>query len=105
MWPKPLIIGIYFASKSPWWLVRHKKIDEAKKSLLKLTNHSKETDFNADETLAMMVHTTALEEKTSARASYLNYFKGHDFRRTDIVCTVWTMQNFSGFFLIIRCTS
>lgn len=105
MWPKPLIIGIYFASKSTWWLIRHEKIDEAKKSLLRLMSLSKKTDFDADKTLAMMVHTKALKEKTSAGASYLNYFQGHDFRRTDIACTVWTIQKFSGFFFIIRCTS
>lgn len=66
MWPVPLIVGIYFAPESPWWLVRHNKIDEAKKSLLRLTSLNKETDFDADETIAMMVHTTALEQKVSA---------------------------------------
>ncbi|EHA52482.1 hypothetical protein MCOR27_002958 [Pyricularia oryzae] len=96
MWPTPLIIGIYFAPESPWWLVRHKKIDEAKKSLLRLTSLNKETDFDADETLAMMVHTTALEEKTTAGASYIDCFKGHDLRRTEIVCMVWAIQNLSG---------
>jgi MFS transporter, SP family, general alpha glucoside:H+ symporter len=63
MWPVPLMIGIYFAPESPWWLVRKGKIDAAKKSLLRLTSLERETDFDADETVAMMVHTTALEEK------------------------------------------
>ena len=49
-----------------------------------------------DETLAMMVHTTALEEKTTAGASYIDCFKGHDLRRTEIVCMVWAIQNLSG---------
>ncbi|KAL8282798.1 hypothetical protein RB597_010168 [Gaeumannomyces tritici] len=96
MWPVPLIVGIYFAPESPWWLVRHNKIDEAKKSLLRLTSLNKETGFDADETIAMMVHTTALEEKTTAGASYLDCFRGHDLRRTEIVCMVWAIQNLSG---------
>lgn len=96
MWPVPLAIGIFFAPESPWWLVRKGRSEEAKKSLLRLTSKSHEGDFDADETIAMMVHTTALEEKTTSGASYLDCFKGHDLRRTEIVCMVWAIQNLSG---------
>ncbi|KAK0614564.1 general substrate transporter [Immersiella caudata] len=101
MWPVPLIIGIYFAPESPWWLVRKGKLEEAKKSLHRLTSPSRNSDFDADETVAMMVHTNALEEKTSGGASYWDCFKGHDLRRTEasfaaIVCMVWAIQNLSG---------
>ncbi|KAK3370660.1 hypothetical protein B0H63DRAFT_319285 [Podospora didyma] len=96
MWPVPLIIGIYFAPESPWWLVRQGKLDEAKTSLLRLTSLDKETGFDADETVAMIVHTTALEEKTTSGATYWDCFQGVDFRRTEIVCMVWAIQNLSG---------
>lgn len=96
MWPVPLAIGIFFAPESPWWLVRRGRSEEAKKSLLRLTSKSHDSDFDADETIAMMVHTTALEEKTTSGASYLDCFKGHDLRRTEIVCMVWAIQNLSG---------
>jgi SP family general alpha glucoside:H+ symporter-like MFS transporter len=96
MWPLPLAIGIFFAPESPWWLVRRGKLDQAKKALLRLTSTSRETDFDADETVAMMVHTTALEEKTTSGATYWDCFKGHDLRRTEIVCMVWAIQNLSG---------
>ncbi|ORY54973.1 putative MFS alpha-glucoside transporter [Pseudomassariella vexata] len=96
MWPVPLVIGIYFAPESPWWLVRRRKLDEAKKSLLRLTSLNSETGFDADETVAMMVHTTALEQKITKGASYLDCFKGTDLRRTEIVCMVWAIQNLSG---------
>lgn len=88
MWPVPLIIGIFLAPESPWWLVRKGKTDAAKISLLRLTSLNRETDFDADETIAMMVHTTALEEKITAGATYLDCFKGADLRRTEIVCMV-----------------
>jgi MFS transporter, SP family, general alpha glucoside:H+ symporter len=65
MWPLPLAIGVYLAPESPWWLVRKGKIEQAKRALLRLTSLNRETDFDADETVAMMVHTTALEEKVS----------------------------------------
>ncbi|KAL4964167.1 putative MFS alpha-glucoside transporter [Aspergillus stella-maris] len=96
MWPVPLFIGIFLAPESPWWLVRTGKTQEAKKSLLRLTKTSQESDFNADETIAMMVHTTALEQKITSGASYLDCFRGVDLRRTEIVCMVWAIQNLSG---------
>ncbi|KAI9898198.1 hypothetical protein N3K66_006558 [Trichothecium roseum] len=96
MWPVPLFIGIYFAPESPWWLVRKGRIADAKKSLERLTSKDRETDFDADETIAMMVHTTALEEKITGGTSYWDCFKGVDLRRTEIVCMVWAMQNLSG---------
>jgi MFS transporter, SP family, general alpha glucoside:H+ symporter len=96
MWPGPLLLGIYFAPESPWWLVRKGRLAEAKESLLRLTSLDKETDFDADETVAMMVHTTALEENITAGASYLDCFRGVDLRRTEVVCMVWAMQNLSG---------
>lgn len=96
MWPLPLFIGIYFAPESPWWLVRKGRIEDAKKALLRLTSLNRETDFDADETIGMMVHTTALEQKITAGASYRDCFKGIDLRRTEIVCLVWAIQNLSG---------
>ncbi|TVY29155.1 Maltose permease [Lachnellula hyalina] len=122
MWPVPLLVGICLAPESPWWLVRKGKIEQAKKSLLRLTSLNRETNFDADDTIAMMVHTTALEEKVKSAssikvilltspnqitkgASYLDCFRGTDLRRTEvmpayrpihIVCMVWAIQNLSG---------
>lgn len=96
MWPLPLFIGITFAPESPWWLVRKGRTQDAKRALLRLTSLDRETDFDADETISMMVHTTALEKKITTGASYLDCFKGTDLRRTEIVCMVWAIQNLSG---------
>ncbi|KAM0719611.1 hypothetical protein Q7P37_003741 [Cladosporium fusiforme] len=96
MWPLPLFIGIWFAPESPWWLVRKERVADAKKALLRLTSLNRETDFNADETISMMVHTTNLEKKITSGASYLDCFKGTDLRRTEIVCMTWAIQNLSG---------
>ncbi|CAF3576995.1 unnamed protein product [Fusarium graminearum] len=96
IWPLPLIVGLWLAPESPWWLVRKGRVADAKKSLLRLTSLNRETDFDADETVAMMVHTTALEEKLTSGSSYIDCFKGVNRRRTEIVCMVWAMQNLSG---------
>ncbi|KAJ6608515.1 MFS transporter [Mycena sp. CBHHK59/15] len=96
MWPVPLLIGVALAPESPWWLVRKGRLPEAKRALLRLTSLDRETGFDADETLAMMQHTTALEEKLTQGATYWDCFKGTDLRRTEIVCMVWAMQNLAG---------
>jgi MFS transporter, SP family, general alpha glucoside:H+ symporter len=84
VWPVPLIAGIFFAPESPWWLVRKGRLADAKISLLRLTTMNRETDFDVEETIAMMAHTTALEEKETAGASYLDCFRGTDLRRTEV---------------------
>ncbi|KAJ9486908.1 hypothetical protein VN97_g6425 [Penicillium thymicola] len=95
MWPLPLFIGIWLAPESPWWLVRKGRTEDAKRALVRLTSKN-QGDFDPDETVSMMVHTTALEEKITKGASYLDCFRGTDLRRTEIVCMVWAIQNLSG---------
>ncbi|KAI0470641.1 sugar transporter [Xylariaceae sp. FL0804] len=99
MLPVPLVVGILFAPESPWWLVRRERIDDARRALLRLTSAGRggrDVAFDVDETIAMMVHTTALEDKITKGASYLDCFKGTDLRRTEIVCACWAIQNLSG---------
>lgn len=95
MWPLPLFIGVLLAPESPWWLVRRGRTEDAKRALERLTS-PRDADFDANETVSMMVHTTALEAKITQGASYWDCFKGTDLRRTEIVCMVWAMQNLSG---------
>ncbi|OAA53494.1 major facilitator superfamily transporter alpha-glucoside [Niveomyces insectorum RCEF 264] len=96
MWPVPLFVGVFFAPESPWWLVRRGRVDDAKRALLRLTSPRRDPAFDADETIAMMVHTTALEADATRGASYWDCFRGTDRRRTEIVCMVWAIQNLSG---------
>ncbi|KAK4703273.1 MFS transporter, SP family, general alpha glucoside:H+ symporter, partial [Phenoliferia sp. Uapishka_3] len=98
MWPVPLFIGVFLAPESPWWLVRHSRLEEAKHNLLRLTSVDKsaETGFDADETIQMMVVTTKLEERITSGAGYLDCFRGTDLRRTEIVCMCWAIQNLCG---------
>lgn len=92
----PLIAAIFLAPESPWWLVRKGRSEDARRSILRLASPHKNPDFDADETLAMMQHTTALENEITSGSSYLDCFKGHDRRRTEIVCMVWAIQNLCG---------
>jgi SP family general alpha glucoside:H+ symporter-like MFS transporter len=94
IWPVPLIIGIYFAPESPWWLVRRNRADDALKSLKRLTSNQSEEELQ--NTLALIIHTTRLENEIRQGTSYLDCFKGTDLRRTEITMMVYLSLGISG---------
>ena len=79
------------------WLVPKGRIEDAKKSLLRLTS-KENVEFNVDQTVALMIHTNALEKEITSGpgTSYKDCFKGTALRRTEIVCCVWMIQIFCG---------
>ncbi|KAM0814159.1 putative Major facilitator superfamily (MFS) profile domain-containing protein [Seiridium cardinale] len=94
-WPIPLLIGCLYIPESPWWLVRQGRIEDAKRSLARLTSKS-DSPFSVDETVAMIIYTDEHNKTISAGTSYLDCFKGFDLRRTEIVCMCWVTQVLSG---------
>jgi len=95
MWPVPILIAVILAPESPWWLVRKGRLDDAKKSLLRLTSRNSPA-FNPDDTIAMMVHTNELEMDYARNTSYWECFRGVNLRRTEIACVVWACQALCG---------
>jgi len=96
MWPVPLIIGIWLAPESPWWLVRRGRLEDAKRSLMRLTARNTGSDFKPDEAISMMVHTNEVEREQMAGTTYADLFKGVNRRRTEIVCVAWMTQALCG---------
>ncbi|KAL6851262.1 hypothetical protein ACO1O0_008390 [Amphichorda felina] len=96
IWPIPLAIGIWLAPESPWWLVRRGRLEDAKRSLERLTTRNSPVEFKPDETISMMVHTNELEKEQTAGTSYMDLFKGVNLRRTEIVCVTWGIQAMCG---------
>jgi MFS transporter, SP family, general alpha glucoside:H+ symporter len=94
-WSIPIMVGVLFAPESPWWLIRHERPEQARRSLLRLTSN-KGGNFNVDETVAMMQHTNEVEKSLSAGLSYRDCFKNTDLRRTEIACVVWMTQALCG---------
>lgn len=95
IWPVPIAVGVFLAPESPWWLVRTGQLDEAKRALQRLAS-SESSDFNVDETVAMISHTNELEKEISAGMTYADCFTGIDLRRTEIACLTWAVQNLCG---------
>ncbi|WQF85352.1 Putative major facilitator, sugar transporter, major facilitator superfamily [Colletotrichum destructivum] len=94
LWPVPLMIISYFAPESPWYLVRKDRLDEARRSIERLSGDKTQDQINAQ--LAMMVHTTRVESGVTAGVTYLDCFKGFDLRRTEICCVAFAGQVMSG---------
>lgn len=94
VWPIILIIVVYFAPESPWWLVRQNRLEDAKASLRRLT--TQETKTNIDRTIALIALTTQHEREINAEVSYISCFKGTELRRTIVVIGCYAMQIMSG---------
>ncbi|KKY34503.1 putative mfs sugar transporter [Diaporthe ampelina] len=95
LWPTPLMLVAYLAPESPWFLVRHDRLDEARKSIFRLSGPEK-TEEQVSAQLAMMLHTTKIESEVTKGASYLDCFRGIDLRRTEVVMVAFMGQILSG---------
>jgi len=92
LFPTPLMILMFLAPESPWWLVRKGRHEEAARSVERLGRKSR---LNAHDTVAMMRRVVDLEKSVSA-PNYLELFRGTDLRRTLIVAGIYAAQNLAG---------
>ena len=84
----------WLAPESPWFLVRADRLEDAKRSIERLSGRKTEEQMNNQ--LAMMIHTTKIEAESTKGASYVDCFKGINLRRTEIVCVAFAGQVLSG---------
>lgn len=96
VWPVPLLIGAYLAPESPWNAVRRNKIEQARRSLMRLLPNTDDKSERVESTLAYIQYTTKLETAETEGASFLDCFRGNNRRRTEINCVVWATQILCG---------
>ncbi|KAK2766270.1 hypothetical protein FQN54_007787 [Arachnomyces sp. PD_36] len=93
IFPTPILVLIFLAPESPWWLVRRGRKEEALRSIERLGSKSPQQN---QQTLAMMERTVEIEAQTGGQPTLLDLIKGTDLRRTIITCLVYASQNFAG---------
>ncbi|TGO32960.1 hypothetical protein BHYA_0276g00050 [Botrytis hyacinthi] len=96
LWPLIILIGIPFAPESPWWLVRNDRLEEAEKSLERLSSK----EVNNKLVLAMMIETDRLELEMETGTTYWDVFNKTNIRRTEIAIAVFVTQVFTGIYLV-----
>ncbi|PMD34849.1 MFS maltose permease [Hyaloscypha variabilis F] len=94
IWPVLIMCFVYWIPESPYWLVRHGKIDEAELVLRRIIRKTDKVDIK--EMLALMQRTNAREEEYRTGTSYLDCFKGANLRRTEISAGAWAVQILCG---------
>ncbi|KGO72072.1 Major facilitator superfamily domain, general substrate transporter [Penicillium italicum] len=93
IFPTPLLVLLFFAPESPWWLIRRGRKEEALRSIKRLGSESHE---QAQQKLAMIERTVEIEAQMGGSPSLLDLLKGTDLRRTIITCLIYASQNFAG---------
>lgn len=99
VWPVAILPFALFVPESPWWLVRKGRIEQAEKSVMRLTSApTKEIQTeNAKKAVALMIETNKLEQDLDDDISWTACFKGTDLRRTEISAFTWASQVLTGF--------
>lgn len=99
IWPIPIIIGVYFAPESPWWLCKKGRLHEARTSIRRLLSKNKnlpDVDVLADAMLSKMQLTITHEKQQMTGSSYWDCFRGVNLRRTRVASMIWVLQNITG---------
>jgi SP family general alpha glucoside:H+ symporter-like MFS transporter len=97
VFPLIMILGALFAPESPWWLVRNGRLEDAEKSLMRLSSSG--VDNKA--VLEGMIETDRLELEmlVGAKVTYASIFNKMNIRRTEISLAVGFGAVLSGLYL------
>ncbi|KAK1986833.1 general substrate transporter [Colletotrichum cereale] len=84
IWPLPMLICVFFAPESPWWLIRQSRPDLARSSLARLNT---DPAYPVDGQVKVLELTNKQEkyDMNDSEITYLECFRGVNLRRTMIV--------------------
>lgn len=97
-WIPVVTVICIFAPESPWWLVRMGKIEEARKSLSRLSTVEENSD-EIEVMISMIKDTNDYEKKLQEGTSYMDCLKGLSLRRTEISSMCGALSPMCGFAL------
>ncbi|KFZ23826.1 hypothetical protein V502_01692 [Pseudogymnoascus sp. VKM F-4520 (FW-2644)] len=96
--PLPLFVFAIIAEESPWWLIRHNKMEEARLALSRLvTKKYTPAGYSVDDHLDLLIETNQNNINNSDNGvGYIDCFRRANLRRTEITVVFWTIQNACG---------
>ncbi|KAK4684598.1 MFS transporter, SP family, general alpha glucoside:H+ symporter, partial [Tremellales sp. Uapishka_1] len=97
VFPVLILIGLPFAPESPWWLIRHDKIEASRKVIAYLSEKGADVDGIVSE----IQETIALEKRNEASTTYFDCFRGTNLRRTMIGIGVFVAQQATGVVFVL----
>ena len=96
-WMPLIALVCLTAPESPTWLIKRGRIDDARRSLQRLSGKKEDSEALEDR-LAYLQYTNELEKVHSHESvSYSEVFKGTNLRRTEIACAVYSIQPLCGY--------
>ncbi|KAJ3941803.1 uncharacterized protein N0V96_008517 [Colletotrichum fioriniae] len=95
IWPLPVLLCVFLAPESPWWLMRQSRSDLARNSLARL---NKDPTYPVDGQVKVLELTNEQEKSSQedSNITYLECFRGTNLRRTMIVVTMNLTQQLCG---------
>ncbi|KAN0086099.1 General substrate transporter [Tylopilus felleus] len=97
IFPVILLIGLPFAPESPWWLVRKGRYEDAEKVLIHLGGPT----INAKIQRQQIQETIELEDSYAATSTYVDCFRGENFKRTVVAMMVFVLQQGAGVVFVL----
>ncbi|GKT46650.1 maltose permease MAL61 [Colletotrichum spaethianum] len=95
VWPLPILICVFLAPESPWWLMRQSRSDLARSSLARL-NKDPAYPVNGQVKVLELTNEQEKNDKNDSEITYLECFRGTNLRRTMIVVTTNLTQQLCG---------
>jgi SP family general alpha glucoside:H+ symporter-like MFS transporter len=96
IWPLILIPLYYFCPESPWWYVRKGRLEDAAKSVMRLSATSLHVDASAAVAAMVRTNTLEVEQAKGNQPRWIDCFRGTDLRRTEISALAWASQVIAG---------
>ncbi|KAH8801361.1 maltose permease [Xylogone sp. PMI_703] len=92
-----IFVGLPFVPESPWYYVRHNRLQDAEKSLQKLYGPG----VDVRPKLAIIVKTVEEDMELQGSATWLQCFQGTNLSRTLVSCGVFACQHFTGIIFVL----
>lgn len=92
-----IVVGLPFVPESPWYYVRHNRLEDARRSLEQLYG----AGVDVGPKVAMIVKTIEEDMELQRASTWAQCFQGNNLSRTIVSCGVFACQHFTGIIFVL----